>query len=161
MSKSPQDSSGSDLKKRKDSQPLAASDPLRKRVTTVQLQDVADSIAVQKRKPVCRRLGVSEDVIAQADEALVVGVPNGPSEAFYTSLKSWMDEQGDEATLFKLTTALKECGYHGVARQLIKNTSAQLHQTESPEERKLREDCLLYTSPSPRDRQKSRMPSSA
>ena len=24
-----------------------------------------------------------------------------------------------------------------------------------------REDCLLYTSPSPRDRQKSRMPSSA
>ena len=26
---------------------------------------------------------------------------------------------------------------------------------------KLRQDCLLYTSPSPRDRQKSRMPSSA
>ena len=26
---------------------------------------------------------------------------------------------------------------------------------------KLRKDCLLYTSPSPRDRQKSRMPSSA
>ena len=25
----------------------------------------------------------------------------------------------------------------------------------------LKEDCLLYTSPSPRDRQKSRMPSSA
>ena len=25
----------------------------------------------------------------------------------------------------------------------------------------LRNDCLLYTSPSPRDRQKSRMPSSA
>ena len=27
--------------------------------------------------------------------------------------------------------------------------------------RRVREDCLLYTSPSPRDRQKSRMPSSA
>jgi hypothetical protein len=26
---------------------------------------------------------------------------------------------------------------------------------------KLKNDCLLYTSPSPRDRQKSRMPSSA
>ena len=26
---------------------------------------------------------------------------------------------------------------------------------------RLNEDCLLYTSPSPRDRQKSRMPSSA
>ena len=29
------------------------------------------------------------------------------------------------------------------------------------EAKRLREDCLLYTSPSPRDRQKSRMPSSA
>ena len=28
-------------------------------------------------------------------------------------------------------------------------------------EKGLNEDCLLYTSPSPRDRQKSRMPSSA
>ena len=28
-------------------------------------------------------------------------------------------------------------------------------------EKNWREDCLLYTSPSPRDRQKSRMPSSA
>ena len=31
-----------------------------------------------------------------------------------------------------------------------------------PDERHIRyQDCLLYTSPSPRDRQKSRMPSSA
>ena len=28
--------------------------------------------------------------------------PNGPSEAFYKSLESWRDEQGDEATLYKL-----------------------------------------------------------
>ena len=36
-------------------------------------------------------------------------------------------------------------------------------ESDDPELRSLREayDCLLYTSPSPRDRQKSRMPSSA
>ena len=102
-------------------------------MTTVQLQDVADSIAVQKWKGVCRRLGVSDAVIAQADKALVVGVPDGPSEAFYTSLESWRDEQGDEATLFKLTTALSNSGFHEVANELIGITSAQLHQTESPE----------------------------
>ena len=34
-----------------------------------------------------------------------------------------------------------------------------IDEVEAPDE--LIEDCLLYTSPSPRDRQKSRMPSSA
>ena len=32
---------------------------------------------------------------------------------------------------------------------------------ETPSEMRFKKDCLLYTSPSPRDRQKSRMPSSA
>ena len=38
------------------------------------------------------------------------------------------------------------------------STSARL---TTPVWRRLSSDCLLYTSPSPRDRQKSRMPSSA
>ena len=84
-------------------------------MTTVQLQDVADSIAVKKWKGVCRRLGVSDDVIAQSDKTHVTG----PSEAFYTSLASWRDEQGDEATLSKLTTALKGSGFHEVVNELI------------------------------------------
>ena len=33
--------------------------------------------------------------------------------------------------------------------------------TETPQTPAVTETCLLYTSPSPRDRQKSRMPSSA
>ena len=94
---------------------------LRRRVTTVQLQDVADSEAVQKWKGVCRRLGVSGDVIAQSETAHVTGIPNGPSEAFFQSLASWRNEQGDEATLFKLTTALKDSGFHEVATKLIKS----------------------------------------
>ena len=65
-------------------------------MTTVQLQD-ADSEAVKKWKGVCRRLGVSNSVIAQSDKANVTD----PSEAFYTSLESWRDEQGDKATLSK------------------------------------------------------------
>ena len=36
-----------------------------------------------------------------------------------------------------------------------------MHQPLINELEELYEDCLLYTSPSPRDRQKSRMPSSA
>ena len=38
---------------------------------------------------------------------------------------------------------------------------AQLRKKSDIFENKMREACLLYTSPSPRDRQKSRMPSSA
>ena len=96
-------------------------DPLRRRVTIVQLQTVADSIAVQKWKGVCRRLGVSEDVIAQLETACMTGTPNGPSEAFYKSLESWIDKQGDEATLSKLNEALKDSGFHEVATKLIKS----------------------------------------
>ena len=98
-------------------------------MTTVQLQDVADSEAVKKWKGVCRRLGVSDDVIAQSDKTHMTD----PSEAFYTFLESWRDEQGDEATLSKLTIALKDSGFHIVATELMRITSAQLHQTESPE----------------------------
>ena len=86
-------------------------------MTTVQLQDVADSEAVKKWKGVCRRLGVSDDVIAQSETAQVTGTPNGPSEAFYTSLASWRDEQGDGATLFKLNEALKDSGFHMLLNQ--------------------------------------------
>ena len=41
----------------------------------------------------------------------------------------------------------------------IRTTSSKKFVTKG--ERKARNGCLLYTSPSPRDRQKSRMPSSA
>ena len=68
-----------------------AEDSLRQRVTLCQLQDVADSEAVNKWKPVCRRLEVRRDIIVEAEKA----DSNDPSEAFVTALESWHDEQGD------------------------------------------------------------------
>ena len=43
----------------------------------------------------------------------------------------------------------------------VKNTTSVLRQGKGRIEIPMNEVCLLYTSPSPRDRQKSRMPSSA
>ena len=55
---------------------------------------------------------------------------------------------------------------HNTAKITINNPSANTWDLESLSGLKeiielLNKDCLLYTSPSPRDRQKSRMPSSA
>ena len=47
-----------------------------------------------------------------------------------------------------------------IRRPAVKNYLGATYCSLSPEKRKLM-TCLLYTSPSPRDRQKSRMPSSA
>ena len=52
---------------------------------------------------------------------------------------------------YKLDIAYDGTNYHGFQKQKDKPTIQE----------KLEEACLLYTSPSPRDRQKSRMPSSA
>ena len=51
-----------------------------------------------------------------------------------------------------LTTSLREIYYR--TKHTIKNSHENTLDTQD-------ESCLLYTSPSPRDRQKSRMPSSA
>ena len=45
--------------------------------------------------------------------------------------------------------------------QVISNNIANLRTTGFKKQTASFQDCLLYTSPSPRDRQKSRMPSSA
>ena len=49
--------------------------------------------------------------------------------------------------------------WHEVDRSPV--TKKAVASVDSMVERRLAGDCLLYTSPSPRDRQKSRMPSSA
>ena len=45
--------------------------------------------------------------------------------------------------------------------EMINNAQKQHRIRDDGEEEKEAKTCLLYTSPSPRDRQKSRMPSSA
>ena len=61
-------------------------------------------------------------------------------------------------------------GENGLTNGLLKLNKATLEAARSEaqergesvaKQRELNNDCLLYTSPSPRDRQKSRMPSSA
>ena len=65
----------------------------------------------------------------------------------------WWEDSGQE--LKRQFNTLIERGY--VARLLNKNEIKSLE----PNLKEIPKDCLLYTSPSPRDRQKSRMPSSA
>ena len=91
-----------------------AEDSLRQRVTICQLQDVAESEAVTRWKPVCRRLGVRRDIIVEAEKAS----SNDPSEAFVTALESWHDEQGDKATVSVLVEALEKSGFNEVAKSL-------------------------------------------
>ena len=75
-------------------------------------------------------------------------------EAFKTILK-WIGEDPSREGLLetpkRVVKAFKEYfkGYHQNAEQDLTKTFGDV------------EGCLLYTSPSPRDRQKSRMPSSA
>ena len=91
-----------------------AEDSLQQRVTLCQLQDVADSEAVNKWKPVCRRLGVRRDIIVEAEKAS----SNDRSEAFVIALELWHDEQGDKATVSVLVEALEKSGFNEVAKSL-------------------------------------------
>ena len=64
-----------------------------------------------------------------------------------------------EALVIELgDTNLKDDEFEGVT-ELI--NQLEVEKNEEPDIQWLLETCLLYTSPSPRDRQKSRMPSSA
>ena len=73
--------------------------------------------------------------------------------SFGKLVKVWLDDLDLENKLAPSTRAL----YERNMRQLV--MPAFEHQTLR--EVTVRKVCLLYTSPSPRDRQKSRMPSSA
>ena len=95
-------------------------------MTPEHLKYVANSRAVNKWMQVCRHLGVSKGVIAESAKYVA-------SYAFYTSLKSWRDEQRGKATLYQLYQALNNSGFQKVAFVLLGITSTQLHQTESPE----------------------------
>ena len=71
-------------------------------------------------------------------------------------------DQPDEEKLKNLQTVVKRLGYNLELNKNSLNDSLNtlLENTFGKNEQNLI-DCLLYTSPSPRDRQKSRMPSSA
>ena len=66
-------------------------------------------------------------------------------------------ERLNKETLYDLRSLLALYPYYQPARILLLKNLFLLHDSTFDEEL----SCLLYTSPSPRDRQKSRMPSSA
>ena len=80
-----------------------------------------------------------------------------------------MAENHRDALIDDLRTAYGEIGFayitgHGVDRALIDavfDANRAFHALPFEEKLALKVDCLLYTSPSPRDQRGSRMPSSA
>ena len=76
--------------------------------------------------------------------------PAGTDLLFANASFQWLPDH--EAVLRRMLQALAPGGV--LAVQMPRNFTAPSHVL-------MRETCLLYTSPSPRDRQKSRMPSSA
>ena len=75
----------------------------------------------------------------------------------YPILYAFFDRQGklDREAMGLQIRACLEAGAHGLAMHGLATEVAKLEESERLQ------ICLLYTSPSPRDRQKSRMPSSA
>ena len=63
--------------------------------------------------------------------------------------------QSDNAKHSQFDDDFEDFGYE------VKNIRRQTKKKVTKFKREVNEYCLLYTSPSPRDRQKSRMPSSA
>ena len=76
------------------------------------------------------------------------------------------NNKGENSPLKRIGNFIKEArlSRNQSIEDLASNLKIGAHQLEAIEkgnEEKLPENCLLYTSPSPRDRTRSRMPSSA
>ena len=81
-----------------------------------------------------------------------------------------MKEKRDETIILRLSKTEKNRIYEKMLSMGIRSLSAYIRKMaldgyclnlDLPQLRRMSYLCLLYTSPSPRDRQKSRMPSSA
>ena len=103
--------------------------------------------------------------VAVADEVLVIGGETAGVSSAQPVVESFNVNSGNWSTLSSLNI-----GSHGGAAVVLSNTIHVVTGSENlggaPESTRhetlaLTDVCLLYTSPSPRDRQKSRMPSSA
>ena len=97
-----------------------------KDVTILDLQFIADSRAINHSHGICRRLGVSEAVLSQADESYPLGTDGAPSKRFMYALKYWFDGNGHDdgkpvpVALDVLGKALKESRCKGVFEEMKK-----------------------------------------
>ena len=69
--------------------------------------------------------------------------------------------QIDSHTIFEKNWDIECIDQHNSAKLIARNDKVILSYFPAPFHIEPNKHCLLYTSPSPRDRQKSRMPSSA
>ena len=109
-------------------------------------QDQAAAAIAEAGIPVFAWKGLSDEEFEWCIEQTLTGFPSGEP------LNMILDDGGD------LTAMV-----HDKFPELLSNIKGISEETTAGVHRLmvLAQDCLLYTSPSPRDRQKSRMPSSA
>ena len=88
---------------------------------------MAHSGALSDWERVCRNLGVSNAVIANAALTYMTGVENGPSRAFNQALSAWRQEKEDGATYRVLLRALIDSGFGDTAQELRQSIYVHTH----------------------------------
>ena len=97
--------------------------------TILDLQDVVDSVAVSYWDGICRRLGVSEAVLSQAEQNYPLGTAGAAAKRFMYGLKDWyngngvLDGRTVPVTLSFLCKALEESRCRSVAEELRKQST--------------------------------------
>ena len=103
--------------------------------TILDLQYVAESEAVNHSDWICRRLGVSEAVLSQAEQTYSLNTVGAPAKRFMYSLQDWYNGHGVlhgravAVTYSVLCKALEESRCRGVAEDLRKQ-STYIHITK-------------------------------
>ena len=98
-----------------------AVNPLDREVTSIHLDEVAHSSALEDWQTVCKKLEVSDAVITKASLTYMTGVTNGPSRAFNQALSAWRQEKVDGATYRVLLAALRDSEFGHTAQELRKS----------------------------------------
>ena len=97
--------------------------------TILDLQYVVESEAVSQSDGICRRLGVSEAVLNQAEQTYPLGTAGAPAKRFMYGLQDWYNGNGVlhgravPVTLSVLCKALEESRCRSVAEELRKRST--------------------------------------
>ena len=97
--------------------------------TIPDLQYVADSVAVSQSDGICRRLGVSEAVLSQAQQTYPLNTAGAPVKRFMYGLQDWynrngvLDGRAVPVTYSVLCKALEDSSCRGVAEELRKRST--------------------------------------
>ena len=92
--------------------------------TILDLQYVVESEAVNHSDGICRRLGVSEAVLSQAEHTYLLSTTGAPGKRFMYGLQDWYNGNGVlngravPVTLSVLCKALEDSRCRGVAEEL-------------------------------------------